>query len=109
MGEKKKKKLLLSCQEAAGERPSAGQRLAAGSRGPEAASTHHVLLRGVLVALEDSDPVPAAHVLDLSHRLVPEFLQGRGVTRSESSLHRASKQAAAPDTSLEVHLPRHLG
>ena len=97
--QKKKKK---SCSSPV-RRQQETQRLAAGSHGPEAASTHHVLLCGVLVALEDSDPVPTAHVLDLSHRLVPEFLQGRGDhslrVLSASSQHASSSPEHLPGSS----------
>lgn len=40
----------------------------------EVSSAHHILLGGVLVALKDPDPVLASQVLNLLHRLVPEFL-----------------------------------
>lgn len=40
----------------------------------EASSAHHVLLGGVLVALQDPDPVLAAQVFDLLHRLLSKFL-----------------------------------
>lgn len=43
--------------------------------------THHVLLRGVFVALEYPDAVPAAHTLNLLHRLASKLLQGDGPLR----------------------------
>ena len=53
------------------------------------------------MALEDSDPVPAAHALDLSHRLVPEFLQGR-----EGALaHRILSASRQQMSSSPQHLP----
>lgn len=48
------------------------------------ASTHHILLCGVFMALENPDPMLIAHALNLFHRLVSKFLQGN----KEACTHR---------------------
>lgn len=80
-------------------------------RGAEGAPTHHVLLRGVLVALEDPDPVLTAHVLNLSHGLVSKLLQGRDgrLAHTIPFCIQTGNKGGAGNTSLEVHLPRELG
>lgn len=56
------------------------------------------------------DPVFAAHVLNLSHRLVSEFLQGRRGSLTHRIPYASIQETeVAWKTSLEVHLPRELG
>ena len=96
-----------SCHSPVGRQQEAqlGSAPAAGGCGSEVASTHHVLLRGVLVALEDSDPVPAAHVLDLSHRLAPEFLQGREGALAHRTLPASRQQTSSSPQQLPGSSP----
>lgn len=51
----------------------------------EVSSAHHILLGGVLVTLQDPDPVFASQVLNLLHRLVPKFLHKYGPAESKAS------------------------
>lgn len=71
----------------------------------EVSSAHHVLLGGVLVALQDPDPVLTPQVFNLLHRLVSKFLQTQGPlspkltgSRQQPSLHICFPGTLLPPT-----------
>lgn len=67
----------------------------------EVSSAHHILLGGVLVTLQDPDPVFASQVLNLLHRLVPKFLH-RYDGPAES---KASRKPPANPPPLHIYIP----
>lgn len=66
----------------------------------EVSPAHHVLLGGVLMALQDPDPVLVAQAFNLLHRLVPKFLY-----RHRNRLSPQLTGSKWPETLLHVYIP----